>query len=112
MELPPHLGGVQDLVRREQKAFDHQSMWHEQLTDVYEYFLPQRNLFEVEDKGQKKMDRIFDSTALTAIQQGASTREARRCVIARWRSQNASGGCYGSCNGRWWGSSGSVLNRR
>jgi hypothetical protein len=85
MELPPHLGGVQDLVRREQKAFDHQAMWHEQLTDVYEYFLPQRNLFEVEDKGQKKMDRIFDSTALTAIQQGASKLQENIAPIwSRW----------------------------
>ena len=85
MQLPPHLGGVQDLVRREQKAFDHQAMWHEQLTDVYEYFLPQRNLFEVEDKGQKKMDRIFDSTALTAIQQGASKLQENIAPIwSRW----------------------------
>ena len=72
MSLPPHLGSIQDIKERESKAFNTQSMWHDQLQDVYEYFLPQRNLFDTDNTGQKKMDRIFDSTALTAIQQGAS----------------------------------------
>ena len=72
MKLPPHLGSIQDLKGRENKAFNSEAMWHDQLSDVYEYFLPQRNLFEMEAKGQKKMDRIFDSTSLTAIQQVAS----------------------------------------
>ena len=62
MQLPPHLGDIQDLVRREQKAFDHQAMWHEQLTDVYEYFLPQRNLFEVEDK-EENLNKAFEAFA-------------------------------------------------
>ena len=45
---------------------------NDQLDDAYEYFLPNRNLFEDSRPGQKKMERIFDSTALEAIQQGAS----------------------------------------
>ena len=54
MSLPPHLGSIQDIKEREAKAFNTQAMWHDQLQDVYEYFLPQRNLFDREDKGQKK----------------------------------------------------------
>ena len=46
MSLPPHLGSIQDIKEREQKAFSTQAMWHDQLQDVYEYFLPQRNLFD------------------------------------------------------------------
>ena len=72
MKLPPELGSLADLKRREAKAFERQSMWHDQLDDAYEYFLPNRNLFEDSRPGQKKMERIFDSTALEAIQQGAS----------------------------------------
>ena len=35
--------------------------------------------------GQKKMDRIFDSTALTAIQQGASKlQENIAPIMSRW----------------------------
>ena len=85
MQLPSHLGSLNDMVTRESKAFDSEAMWHTQLSDVYEYFLPQRNLFDREDKGQKKMDRIFDSTSLTAIQQGASKlQESIAPIWARW----------------------------
>ena len=85
MSLPPHLGSIQDIKERESKAFNTQSMWHDQLQDVYEYFLPQRNLFDTDNTGQKKMDRIFDSTALTAIQQGASKLQENIAPIwSRW----------------------------
>jgi len=85
MALPPHLGKIQDIKEREQKAFNMEHLWHDQLTTVYEYFLPQRNLFDIEDKGQKKMERIFDSTALTAIQQGASKLQENIAPIwSRW----------------------------
>ena len=91
MKLPPHLGSIQDLKGRENKAFNAEAMWHDQLSDVYEYFLPQRNLFETQDKGQKKMDRIFDSTSLTAIQQGASKLQENIAPIwSRWATFNPS----------------------
>lgn len=85
MEIPSHLGTLHDMRTREAKAFDSEAMWHDQLSDVYEYFLPQRNLFERDDRGQKKMDRIFDSTSLTSIQQGASKlQESIAPIWARW----------------------------
>ena len=85
MEMPKHLGTLNDIVTREARAFDNEALWHTQLSDVYEYFLPQRNLFESQDKGQKKMDRIFDSTSLTAIQQGASKlQESIAPIWSRW----------------------------
>ena len=85
MALPPQLGNIESLKEREAKAFSHEQQWHDQLTDAYEYFLPQRNLFNTENTGQKKMDRIFDSTALTAIQQGASKLQENIAPIwSRW----------------------------
>jgi len=72
MKIPRQLGTLQDLQNREQQAFDTNSSWHSLLDSAYEYFLPNRNLFNGYVAGQQKMDRIFDSTAIEAIQQGAS----------------------------------------
>ena len=72
MKLPKELGSLHDLKTREQQAFQKMALWHDLLDDCYEYFLPNRNLFDDFATGQKKMDRIFDSTAIEAIQQGAS----------------------------------------
>jgi len=85
MKLPKELGSLQDLKKREAKAFERASYWTDQLDDAYEYFLPNRNLFEDSRAGQKKMDRIFDSTALEAIQQGASKlQESIAPIWSRW----------------------------
>ena len=72
MKLPKELGSLHDLKTRELQAFDKMAQWHDLLDDCYEYFLPNRNLFDSAVSGSKKMDRIFDSTAIEAIQQGAS----------------------------------------
>jgi len=85
MELPKELGTLNDLKTREAKAFERMAMWRDQLDDAYEYFLPNRNLFNDNKPGQKKMERIFDSTALEAIQQGASKLQENVAPIwARW----------------------------
>ena len=72
MKLPKELGSLQDLKARESVAFNKMASWYDLLDDTYEYFLPNRNLFDSNTAGSKKMDRIFDSTAIEAIQQGAS----------------------------------------
>lgn len=85
MKLPSELGSLQDLKKREANAFKKSTHWHDQLDDAYEYFLPNRNLFETTMSGQKKMDKIFDSTALEAIQQGASKLQENIAPIwSRW----------------------------
>lgn len=85
MKLPKELGSLTDLKRREAKAFETAALWQDMLDDVYEYFLPNRNLFDSNRQGQKKMERIFDSTALEAIQQGASKLQENIAPIwARW----------------------------
>lgn len=70
--LPSTLSNVEALQNRFDKAFEVESNWRSLLEDVYEYFLPQRNLFNMDAKGSNKMDKIFDSTSLEAIQEGAS----------------------------------------
>jgi hypothetical protein len=85
MKLPAELGSLKDLKRREAQAFKASTYWHDQLDDAYEYFLPNRNLFETVTVGSKKMERIFDSTALEAIQQGASKLQENIAPIwSRW----------------------------
>ena len=83
--VPTNLGTLEDIKRRESQAFKNNDKWQDILDDVYEYFLPNRNLFNREDKGQKKMDKIFDSTSLEAIQSGASKLQANIAPIwATW----------------------------
>lgn len=85
MDLPKNLGSLKDLKRREAAAFSKSAQWEDVLDDAYSYYLPNRNLFDREDKGQKKMDRIFDSTALEAIQLGASKLQANIAPIwSKW----------------------------
>lgn len=70
--IPSNLGDLRALKKREKKAYDNAARWRDLYDDVYEYCLPNRNLFNEETPGQKKMDKIFDSTALESIQIGAS----------------------------------------
>lgn len=83
--IPEGLGSLRSIKEREKKAFEQMSKWEDVLDDAYEYFLPQRNLFNRDDKGQKKMDRIFDSTSLDSIKQGASKLQENIAPIwSRW----------------------------
>jgi len=85
MELPRELGSLKDLKNRAGKAKSQEVLWEDTLNDVYDYFLPQRNIFDDEAPGQHKMDRIFDSTPLEAIQQGASKlQESIAPIWSRW----------------------------
>lgn len=85
MKIPDGLGNIQDLKGRSANAFKQMAKWEDVLDDAYRYFLPQRDLFNREDKGQKKMTHIFDSTALEGIKSGASKLQANIAPIwAKW----------------------------
>ena len=87
MNIPKQLGGIESLKERAKKAFSRESNWESILSDAYEYFLPNRNLFDRDDIGQKKMDLIYDSTAPVAIQLGASKLQENIAPIwAKWAS--------------------------
>lgn len=61
------------VVKRANNANDIKRNWVELLRDAYEFALPMRNLYEVTQVGQQKMDRVFDSTAINSTQNFAST---------------------------------------
>jgi|TARA_R110000823_G_scaffold225998_2_gene353737 hypothetical protein len=99
MKLPKELGSLQDLQNRERVAFESTANWRELLEDCYEYFLPNRNLYGGYQAGAKKMDRIFDSTALEAIQQGASKLQENIAPIwANWATFAPSNGVINQLN--------------
>jgi hypothetical protein len=81
----PNIFTLKALKARAKKAFEREMQWENLLSDAYDYFLPNRNLFDRDDVGQKKMDLIFDSTGPVAIQQGASKLQENIAPIwSRW----------------------------
>jgi hypothetical protein len=70
MKIPSELGTIQDLKKREANAFKRATHWTDTLDDAYEYFLPNRNLFE---------------TTVAGHQQGASKLQENVAPIwSRW----------------------------
>jgi hypothetical protein len=72
---------VRTLMKRRDQAWQIKQEWRDLHADAYEYALPQRNLFKTGQDtssqhpagshravpgGQKKVDRVFDSTAVTS----------------------------------------------
>ncbi len=72
IELPRDISAPEKVQPRFDKAFTYGDKWYSLNSDLYEYFLPNRNLFDDQEEGQNKMDKIFDGTALEAIQEGAN----------------------------------------
>ena len=58
MKLPKEVGSLKDLKRREANAFSRSVHWHDQLDDAYEYFLPNRNLFDMTNASIKHKQRL------------------------------------------------------
>jgi hypothetical protein len=58
--------------------------WYDILQDAYDFFLPQREVLNIYSPGQKKMDQIFDSTAVFGTKEFANRMQANLTPI--WRS--------------------------
>jgi hypothetical protein len=71
------------LRKRASGAIDKDSNWRTLLEDCYDYFLPQRENFSQIAPGQKKMDQIFDSTAVMGTQDFASRMQEQ--ITPLWR---------------------------
>jgi len=85
MKIPDNLGSFKDIQERAKKAFADSDQWIDILTDAYELFLPNRNLFNEEGNGQKKTQEVFDGTGPDALQKGASKIQSNIAPIwARW----------------------------
>jgi hypothetical protein len=67
---------AQEILKRQEKADARKDEWRSVYEECYEFALPQRNLYqgsyEGRSVGQKKMARVFDSTAINATQRFAN----------------------------------------
>ena len=65
-----------DVIARAEKAEARKDLWREIYEDCYEFSLPQRNLYdgyyEGRSVGSKKMERVYDSTAIHSTQRFAN----------------------------------------
>lgn len=55
---------VKQIVRRAEAAWQEKSQWTDLLEDCFEYAMPNRNTLNRATPGEKKVDRVFDSTAV------------------------------------------------
>ncbi len=67
---------VEKLGIRADMADQQKQNWVPMLRDAYEFALPMRNLYEVTQPGNEKMDRVFDSTAINSTQKFATRMQA------------------------------------
>ncbi len=65
--LPPGLGGPEDIQKRFNKAKERRELWRSILQDMYDYAMPNRETFNFHSPGQRKARHIFDSTAPEAL---------------------------------------------
>ena len=66
---------VEEIVRRAELAQRRKDLFEDLYRDAYEFALPQRQLYgywEGNSQGNKKMTRVFDSTAITSTQRFAN----------------------------------------
>lgn len=67
---------VDDILKRHKKALDKKEDFRSLYDEAYEFALPQRNLYDGyydgKSTGQKKMNRVFDSTAINSTQRFAN----------------------------------------
>ena len=68
---------VQQIMKRHEAAQRRKDHWRQIYEDCYEFGLPQRNLYDGYYEGggapgQNKMARVFDSTAINAVQRFAN----------------------------------------
>jgi hypothetical protein len=74
--MMPDPFSVQEILKRSEKAHARKLNWRSLYQDCYEFALPQRNLYDGAYEGgvggAKKMQRVFDSTAIYATQRFAN----------------------------------------
>lgn len=63
---------VKDFRRRFKAAWSMADQWRSLLQDAFDYSMPNRSTFSNMTQGGKKVDRVFDSTAVNAVIAGAN----------------------------------------
>lgn len=79
------------VIKRFDKAWAVRELWWDLHQDIYEFILPNRNTFtRTTTPGEKKQDRVFDSTALIAAQRFVSRMQTGLTpVFERWFEMQA-----------------------
>lgn len=62
---------VTEVLKRSDRAFTDNEAHEGLLRDIYEFFMPQRNTYDPQ-KGGSRLDRVFDSTAISSAQRFAN----------------------------------------
>jgi hypothetical protein len=65
-------GGVSQVKARADQALGQKELWRALLQDSYEYFLPQKEVWNEYSPGYQKTNKIFDSTGQVAIKEFAN----------------------------------------
>jgi len=74
----------QDLLKRFNAANARKALWLDVLQQAYQYALPQREEFYLNQReGQKKNEEVYDSTAINGLQKYASRMQAT--LMPPWR---------------------------
>jgi len=70
---------------RYKRAFAVQATWQSLLSDAYEFFIPQQNIWRFQNlsPGQKRDSRVFDSTSENAMNDGAN--KVKSVITPDWR---------------------------
>ena len=82
-DIPKNLGSLKALKERAKKAHEETMLWEPLLRDTANYVTPNRNLYNKQPKGAKKMQHVYDSTAVESIQIGAS--KLQKNIAPIWR---------------------------
>lgn len=67
----------ESMMRRIEAARGNKELWRSMHEECYDYFLPQKNLYDEKAPGQQKDEKVFDSTAQDALADYASRMEAQ-----------------------------------
>lgn len=63
---------VSKLIDRAEDAWSRKQLWEDELEDVYEYAMPNRNRYDDDSPGSSKTEKLYDSTAIQSTQSFAS----------------------------------------
>jgi hypothetical protein len=63
---------IKSVLRRFNEAKKNKELWRTRLRDCYEYAYPEGNLFDKRSPGQDTQERVYDSTAINALQRYAN----------------------------------------
>lgn len=63
---------VDKLIDRGKKAWQKKQLWEDELEDVYDYAMPNRNRWDKDSPGDRKNEKVYDSTAIQSTQSFAS----------------------------------------